>query len=124
MDQVTAQLWSGLMATIVSHLSQLNVKQAVLILTGLLGFLPLHAAWTVDDTRPTGRRYALDTIQFSYIPNAQSLQAARAIADRTLAQSLLVVDEPRPTTADELLNSVHEVQTAIAFFLSHTLLCH
>jgi CHAT domain-containing protein len=124
MDRVTAQLWSGLMAPIVSHLSQLNVKQAVLVPTGLLSFLPLHAAWTVDATRPTGRRYALDAIQFSYIPNAQSLQAARAIADLTSAHSLLVVDEPRPTTADELPNSVHEVQTAISSFPNHTLLRH
>jgi CHAT domain-containing protein/exonuclease VII small subunit len=124
MERVTEQMWSLLMAPIVSHLSQLDEKKVVLIPTGLLGFLPLHAAWTVDDTRPTGRRYALDMIQFSYIPNAQSLQAARAIADRTSTLSLLAVDEPRPTTADELRNSVHEVQTAIASFPNHTLLHH
>lgn len=124
MDQLTEQLWSRLMEPIVSHLSQLSVNQAVLIPTGLLVFLPLHAAWTMDATSPTGRRYALDTIQFSYIPSAQSLRAVRAIADRTLAHTLLAVDEPRPTTASHLPNAVHEVQTAIASFSNHILLRH
>ena len=124
MDQVTERLWSSLIAPIVTRLSKLGVNQAVLIPTGLLGLLPLHAAWKVDVTCPTGRRYALDTIQFSYIPNAQSLQAAQAIADRTPAHSLLAVDEPWPTTANELANSEHEVQTAIASLPNHTLLRH
>ncbi|XGV97804.1 MAG: CHAT domain-containing protein [Leptolyngbya sp. BL-A-14] len=124
MDQVTERLWSDLMEPIVSYLSQLGVNQSVLIPTGLLVFLPLHAAWTMDGTCPTGRHYALDTIRFSYIPNAQSLQTARAIADRTLAHALLAVDEPRPTTAMHLPNSVHEVQMAIASLPAHTLLRH
>ncbi|MEO0769205.1 MAG: tetratricopeptide repeat protein, partial [Cyanobacteria bacterium J06649_4] len=124
MEQVTEHLWSPLIAPIVTYLSQLKVNQAVLIPTGLLGLLPLHAAWTVDAICPTGRRYAVDTIQFSYIPNAQSLQAARAIANRIPAHSLLAVDEPRPTTASELPNSAHEVQTAIAALPNHTLLRH
>lgn len=125
MNQVTEQLWSNLMEQIVSHLSQLGVNQSVLIPTGLLVFLPLHAAWTVDGSSPTGRHYALDLIQFSYIPNAQSLQAARAIADRTSTHySLLAVEEPRPTKADGLSNAVYEVQTAIASLPDHTLLRH
>lgn len=124
MDQITKRLWSNLMEPLVFHLSQLGVTQSVLIPTGLLVFLPLHAAWTVDATRPTGRRYALDTIQFSYIPNAQSLQAARAIADRTSTHSLLAVEEPCPTKADALPNAIHEVQTAIASFPNYTLLRH
>jgi CHAT domain-containing protein len=124
MDQVTERLWSTLMEPIVSYLSQLGVNQSVLIPIGLLVFLPLHAAWTVDDSSPTGRHYALDAVQFSYIPNAQSLQAARAIADRTSAHSLLAVAEPCPTKADELPNAVYEVQTAIASLPDHTLLRH
>ncbi|MEL7354110.1 MAG: tetratricopeptide repeat protein, partial [Cyanobacteria bacterium J06560_5] len=123
-DRVIRQLWNLVMNPVCDFLTELEVTQAVLIPTGLLGLLPLHAAWTVDATCPTGRRYAVDTIQFSYIPNAQSLQAARAIADRTPAHSLLAVDEPRPTTASELPNSGHEVQTAITASPNHTLLRH
>ena len=29
-----------------------------------LGLMPLHAAWRVDDTRVTGRRYAIDDVGF------------------------------------------------------------
>ena len=123
-NQVTHQLWKPLMAPLINHLKQHSFQQATLIPTGYLSLLPLHVAWVDDPTQPTGKRYALDTIQFSYIPNAQSLQAARAIADHTSADSLLVVGEPRPTTASKLPNSVHEVQTAIAAFPNHTLLHH
>jgi CHAT domain-containing protein len=112
------------MGPLVDYLKKLGVHHIFLIPTGNLIFLPLHAAWTEDATSPTGRHYGLDTIQFSYIPNAQSLQAARAIADRTSTHSLLAVEEPCPTKADELPNAVHEVQTAIASFPNYTLLCH
>jgi CHAT domain-containing protein len=65
----------------------------VLIPTGLLGLLPLHAAWTGDESRPTGRRYALDDFTFTYAPSAQALYHARPGADRP-AETLLAVDNP------------------------------
>ena len=115
-DVGTRQLWDLLMAPLIAHLNQHQVQQAILIPTGFLSFLPLHAAWTEDATTPTGRRYALDTIQFSYIPNAQSLQVARNLAHSTPANSLLAINEPRPTQANDLPNSEREVQAARSYF--------
>ncbi|PSN80007.1 hypothetical protein C8B47_08680, partial [filamentous cyanobacterium CCP4] len=123
-DQVTHHLWDGLMGPVVNHLQYLNVAQAVLIPTGFLGFLPLHAAWTEDPSTPTGRRYALDAITFTYAPNARSLQSAREIAERTPAKSLLAVNEPRPTSANPLPNSEREVEAALHHLPHNQLLKH
>jgi hypothetical protein len=55
--------------------------RAVLVATGLLGLLPLHAAWTADPAAPTGQRYVLDGLCCTYAPNARSrAQAARRVA--------------------------------------------
>ena len=67
--------------------------RAVLIPSGLLGLLPLHAAWMADPSTPTGRRYALDLVNFTYAPNAHALLATREAVDRP-ADSLLGVENP------------------------------
>lgn len=124
-DQVTHQLWERLMGPVVTHLETLNTTQAILIPTGFLSFLPLHAAWTEDTTTPSGRRYALDAITFTYALNARSLQAARAVCENTAARSLLAINEPRPTKAKLLPSSELEVEVAIDYFhSSHHVLKH
>jgi len=119
-DTVTRQLWESLMAPVVTHLQQHQFEQAILIATGDLSFLPLHAAWTEDPSTPTGRRYALDDIHFTYAPNARSLTVARAIGDRTQADSILAIDNPR----QDLPNAGREVAAAIAAFPKSTVLAH
>ncbi|MBF2095642.1 MAG: CHAT domain-containing protein [Synechococcales cyanobacterium K44_A2020_017] len=119
-DTVTRQLWEPLMAPLIAHLQQHQIQQATLISTGYLSLLPLHAAWTEDPSTPTGRRYALDDIQFTYAPNAKSLTAAQAIAQRTGAASILAIDNPR----QDLPNSEREVNAAIASFPKNTVLKH
>jgi CHAT domain-containing protein len=105
---VTGQLWDTLMSPLIDRLKIQNHHRATLIPTGYLSLLPLHAAWTNDDSKPTGKCYALDEINFTYAPNAQSLIAARAIADRhPNPDSMLAIENPtedityskRPTTA-------------------------
>jgi CHAT domain-containing protein len=108
------------MAPIVQTLKNLNASKAILIPSGLLGFLPLHAAWTDETSRPTGRRYALDDIQFTYSPNALSLKTARQISAVTTATSLLAIDNP----TRDLPNSQPEVDNAIATFPEHQVLRH
>jgi tetratricopeptide (TPR) repeat protein len=124
-DQVTHQLWDEVMGAVVTHLKSLNAAQAILIPTGYLSFLPLHAAWTEDAAIPTGRRYALDAMTFTYAPNARSLTAAREIAHRTSTDSILAIDEPKHHYKDKngtyrdlspLPNSCREVEVAIATF--------
>jgi CHAT domain-containing protein len=111
-DQGTATLWDTVMGAIVQKLTDLHLYQAVLIPTGYLGFLPLHAAWTNDDTTPTGKRYALDTIHFTYAPNARSLREARELGDRTPATSLLAIENP----TQDLANTTQEIETALHCF--------
>ena len=73
----------------------MGVRAATLIPTGLLGLLPLHAAWREDPAAPSGRRYALDDLLITYAPSAQALQHARAAAARP-AETLLAVQYPDP----------------------------
>ena len=81
-----------------------------------LSYLPLHAAWTSDTTKPNGRRYACDDIQFTYTPNALSLNAARSVANQTSATTLLAINEPQPVNAGNLPSSSVEVAKAISTF--------
>jgi CHAT domain-containing protein len=111
-EQGTATLWNGVMNAIIQKLTELHLPQAVLIPTGNLGLLPLHAAWTTDDTMPTGKRYALDTIHFTYAPNARSLREARELADRTPADSILAIENP----TQDLANATREIESVLHCF--------
>jgi CHAT domain-containing protein len=133
-DVSTNQLWDSLMGPIVHHLETHSYKRATLIPTGLLGLLPLHAAWTQAPKQPSGRRYALDDIHFTYAPNAKSLTSARTIAARVKADTILAIDEPKhryldPATGElKLLNALssskREVVSAIATFSNPKVLSH
>lgn len=104
------------MAPLISHLQQNNLSKAILIPTGYLSYLPLHAAWTLDTTKPNGRRYACDDIQFTYAPNALSLDAARTVANQASAETLLAINEPQPVNAGDLPSSSAEAAKAISAF--------
>jgi len=119
-DQITHQLWQSLMEPVVYHLKAHHFTQAILISTGFLSFLPLHAAWTEDPSTLTGRRYVIDDIHFTYIPNARSLSAAQAIATHTQSDSILAIDDPR----NDLPNSAQEIQSAIKSFHKLAVLRH
>jgi CHAT domain-containing protein len=134
-DQTTQVLWDKVMGAIFQKLTELHLPQAVLIPTGNLGLLPLHAAWTADETTPTGKRYALDTLHFTYAPNARSLREARELSDRTPADSILAIDEPKHRYEDPensgtyiavspLPNSSREIEAAIATFQTPQVLRH
>jgi CHAT domain-containing protein len=99
-------------------LKTLGFDRTTLIPTGLLSLLPLHAAWTPDETKPTGRRYALDHLHLTYAPNAKSLTAAQSIADQVQADSILAIDNP----LGDLPNSKREIDCAIDTFPQHTVL--
>ena len=119
-DSVTRRLWEPLMQPLLHHLATHNLHQAILIPTGYLSLLPLHAAWVEDKTRTTGRRYALDDIHFTYAPNAKSLIAAESIAKRTGTDSILAIENP----CQDLPSSEREVNAAISHFSKSTVLRH
>ena len=133
-DTATRQLWDTLMGPLVQKLQSLNFTQATLIPTGYLSLLPLHAAWTEDPSHPIGRRYALDDLHITYAPNAQSLNAARFIANSVQADSILAIDEPHHRIQDlktgeykpvsPLPSSSKEVESAVSTFQNPSILRH
>ena len=133
-DTATRQLWDTLMGPLVQKLQSLNFTQATLIPTGYLSLLPLHAAWVEDSSKPTGRRYALDDLHITYSPNAQSLNAARFIANSVQADSILAIDEPHHRIQDlktgeykpvsPLPSSSKEVESAVSTFQNPSILRH
>ncbi len=114
LDQVTSWLWEAVMGRVLPELA--SAGHAVLIATGLLGLLPLHAAWTADTELPTGRRFALDQVLLTYAPSARALQEARRLAESAAPASLLVIDEPKPVSASDLPSARHEAAAACAAF--------
>ena len=115
LDETARWLWDTAMRPVVAHLAALGAAQAVLLPAGLLGLLPLHAAWTEDATAPTGRRYALDSIAFSYAPGARALAEAQVRAAAHAASGLLAVDNPDGS----LVFSHREVAAVRSYFPPH-----
>lgn len=125
LEATTRWLWDAAMGPVVQSLVQTAgdtgiTPGALLIPGGLLGSLPLHAAWTDDSDAPGGRRYALDSVCFRYVPSARSLNAARSVAARALPDSLFAVNEPRPVTALPLPNASVEVAAVMRAFSTTT----
>ena len=120
MSSLTRDLWKFLMGSVVELLENKKVASAIFIPTGYLSFLPLHTAWTEDPTAPTGRRYAMDEIGFTYAPNARSLTAAKAIAQQATTEAMAAIDNP----LKDLPNSSREVAAAITSFPQPKVLKH
>lgn len=114
LDGLCAWLWRVAMGPVVKEIA--GATEAVLVAGGLLGMLPLHAAWTDDNERPTGRQYALDVLPLSYAPNARSLTSARATASNVRPGRLLVVAEPRPVSGARLPYASAEAEVSTAAF--------
>jgi CHAT domain-containing protein len=114
LDEVTGWLWDVAAGPV---LQEIEPAPAVCVVAGgLLGLLPLHAAWTSDTTAPTGRRYALDATTISYAPNARSLTASRDLAAGFAAERLLAVVDPLRSPPAPLPQAGLEAQAAAAGF--------
>jgi tetratricopeptide (TPR) repeat protein len=124
LDETTHWLWDSAMGPIVHSLMApepsrhgnraLTVAQAILIPTGLLGVLPLHAAWRLDDTAPSGRRYALDEVAWRYAPSARALAAMQGRSRDPGDDSLLLVVDPQPVGREPLLSASAEAKAVSA----------
>jgi CHAT domain-containing protein len=113
LDDVTRWLCDVAMGPV---LAQLDVDRVVLIPTGLLGLLPLHAAWTEDKTAPSGRRYAIDEAVISFASTAQALRTGQRLAANVQPTGLLAVLEPEPVSAPRLPHAEGEVAAATSWF--------
>jgi CHAT domain-containing protein len=100
LSSLTAWLWTEAVGPVLDELA--GADEAVFVAGGLLGLLPLHAAWTPDPSTPTGRRHALDQLTISHAPNARALRIARELAGRASRERLLSVVDPAPVAANRL----------------------
>ncbi|MEV1117201.1 CHAT domain-containing protein [Actinosynnema sp. NPDC049800] len=108
-DDVTRWAWDTTMGPLLAELY--STPRIRLVPTGLLGLLPLHAAWRPGES---GRRYAGDQVLITYGPTLR-----RAREDPGPADSLLVVTEPASTRATPLLFASVEADAACAAFPRH-----
>jgi tetratricopeptide (TPR) repeat protein len=122
LESITEWLWLNVMGPLLSVLG--HARAAVLVPLGGLGLLPLHAAWVRDSTAPSGRRYALDLVALSYIPNARALDKCRKLAASVPCSKLFAIDEPRPVRGRPLPTSAAEVSAAASWFPHHKVLRH
>jgi len=120
-EMITGNLWQEVMDPIFSVFQSLKAQQALLIPTGLLSLLPLHAAWRELDER---RQYLLEMMPISYVPSARSLIYARRMASTAGSGKLLAVDEPRPVRGSPLPNSHAEVTVISSLFQNPQILVH
>lgn len=109
LDSITRWLWDSVMGAVGASARQRGVGRLILVATGPLTFLPLHAAWVYDARFPSGRRYILDDLCVSYAPNARCLVGTEVHTDIASEMSLMAVDEPQPVDAGPLPASTDEV---------------
>lgn len=115
LDDLTIWLWDAVMGPVLASLPPATTRIA-LVAGGFLGLLPLHVAWTSDASRPTGRRYALDAVAISYVPNARSFEVAQGMAADVVPRRLLAVVEPLPVSVSPLASAGTEALAAMAAF--------
>ncbi|MEV7969441.1 CHAT domain-containing protein [Sphaerisporangium sp. NPDC088356] len=90
-DSTTEWLWSAVFAPVRAQLT--TADALTVVQSGLIGALPLHAAWMPASGTPTKRRYALDDLLISYAPSARALlHAQRAVAGPIPPGLLLAYD--------------------------------
>jgi len=99
LKKMTQWLWECVMQPLIERYS--GVEQLILIPSGLLSMLPLHAAWHNDKTAPSGRRFALDYCTVSYAANAGSLKTP--YLQQVVEPSLLII-APSQASEPALLN--------------------
>lgn len=87
-----------------------------LIPAGQLALLPLHAAWTKDESRATGRRYALDELKISYVPSAHALWQAGLAAARPTDRLLAVANPEADHRGRSLPFAEEEVKAVLSDF--------
>ena len=122
LDAVSTWCWDVILGPV---LRATQAQRLVLVPSGLLALLPLHAAWTIaqPDSRPnaarTGprRRYLADGRTVSYVPGARAAAPAR-IPPENSSTALLVVTDPRPTPLSPLQHVAAEVAASAPFFPS------
>lgn len=112
LDDTTQWLYRSLMGPVLRALK--GISRVTIVPCGLLGLLPLHAAWK---PLPNAKRfYAIDSISIMYAPNARTLSLIQPIARGTKEDSILIVTDPRPTSQEPLPFANYETKAAVSRF--------
>ncbi|MEN3615630.1 CHAT domain-containing protein [Plantactinospora sp. ZYX-F-223] len=100
LDRLTSWLWQAAIGPLMESLT--GVDEVLVVAEGDLAAMPLHAAWTPDATRVSGRRYAIDHAAFRYVPNAAVARATEELAASLAAgpESVLIVGAPTNATPE------------------------
>jgi CHAT domain-containing protein len=117
LDAVARWAYDAVMGPLLDQVR--GADSLTIVAAGRLGQLPLHAAWEPASDAVTGRRYALDAVALTYVPNARARAAALA---STTAAKALVVDQPAPVSAAPLALSATEAAIVSAHVPSATVL--
>jgi len=113
-DEVTGWLWPAAMGPVLEALP--GVRRALVVPVGLLGLLPLHAAWCEDDSAVVGRRYALDSFAISYAPTVGAVRHASELRRTLVPDRVLAVVDPQPSTAARLPFATQEAAFVLRSF--------
>jgi CHAT domain-containing protein len=95
LDAVTRWVWHAVIAPILPLVGA--VEDVVLVPSGMLTMLPLHAAWAPSTDADSRRHYLLDQWTVSYAPNARALGACTKVAAAVTVDDLVVVADPKPS---------------------------
>ncbi len=95
LDAVLDVLGSGLVAAVARRLAERDATGVVLVATGVLGVVPVHAA-----RYGTPPRYLLDDVDVVYTPSARVLRAARASGSTSRAGPVQLVGVAEPLPCD------------------------
>jgi CHAT domain-containing protein/tetratricopeptide (TPR) repeat protein len=120
-EQNLGRLWQLGVGPVLAHLETLGVREAMLIPTGHLGLLPLHAGCRAQNGEIS---YALDAIALRYIPSARVFVQAQRIAASSAADALVAVCEPLPVGAPRLTGAQAETNAIAALFDAPRIVSH
>ncbi|MCX7840277.1 MAG: CHAT domain-containing protein, partial [Anaerolineae bacterium] len=74
LERLTARVWEAFLAPIHARVEAFGARRVVVMPTGGLQLLPLHAAWRNVNG---ARRYWLDDVEITYAPSAYTLRASQ-----------------------------------------------
>ncbi|MCQ4041440.1 CHAT domain-containing protein [Streptantibioticus rubrisoli] len=120
LDAVTRWAWSAVVAPVLPIIG--DAEEVIIVPSGTLAMLPLHAAWRPGRDGSGTRHYLLDERTVRYVPNARALEVTRRLAARTADDRLVVVADPQPTSWQPIGYARAEAAWAQRWFAASQLL--
>ncbi|WP_176742679.1 CHAT domain-containing protein [Streptomyces agglomeratus] len=96
LDAVTRWAWLTIVSPVLPILDE--AEDLIIVPSGKLTLLPLHAAWRPLPDLPGARHYLLDERTVRYVPNARALEFTQRTAAGTHGDRVLVAADPQPSS--------------------------